>query len=138
MVFSHTPSAVRRTSSAGRRSSIVRLPSARRGRGPAVSDVAPGAAARRSLNSRERKRFRCSGQAASGEYVLEQLLNSKTLRGRTATYYLMRDYLMRWQSHASAEHLAHCPERCPNPLGLQASPLPALRQFGWVSLRVHL
>ena len=49
------------------------------------------------------------GQA--GEYVVEQLLNRKTLRGRTY-------YLVRWQGHASAddswepvEHLAHCPER---------------------------
>ena len=46
-----------------------------------------------------------------GEYVVEQLLNRKTLRGRTY-------YLVRWQGHASAtdswepvEHLAHCPER---------------------------
>jgi hypothetical protein len=51
------------------------------------------------------------GQA--GEYVVEQLLNRKILRGRTY-------YLVRWQpeGHDSAddswepvEHLAHCPER---------------------------
>jgi len=46
-----------------------------------------------------------------GEHVVEQLLNRKTLRGRTY-------YLVRWQGHASAEdswepveHLANCPER---------------------------
>jgi hypothetical protein len=46
-----------------------------------------------------------------GEYVVEQLLNRKTLRGRTY-------YLVRWQGHTSAddswepvEHLTHCPER---------------------------
>ena len=49
------------------------------------------------------------GQA--GEYVVEQLLNRKSIRGRTY-------YLVRWQGHDSAddswepeEHLAHCPER---------------------------
>jgi transposase InsO family protein len=50
-------------------------------------------------------------QGQEGEYVVEQLLNRKTLRGRTY-------YLVRWQGHDSAEdswepaeHLAHCPER---------------------------
>ena len=46
-----------------------------------------------------------------GKHVVEQLLNRKTLSGRTY-------YLVRWQGHSSAddswepvEHLAHCPER---------------------------
>jgi hypothetical protein len=46
-----------------------------------------------------------------GKHVVEQLLNCKTLCGRTY-------YLVRWQSHSSAEdsweqveHLVHCPER---------------------------
>jgi hypothetical protein len=52
-----------------------------------------------------------SDQGKKGEYIVEQLLNSKSLRGRTY-------YLVRWQGHASAddswepvEHLAHCQER---------------------------
>ena len=52
-----------------------------------------------------------SDPGREGEHVVEQLLNRKTLRGRTY-------YLVRWQGHTSAsdswepaEHLAHCPER---------------------------
>ena len=52
-----------------------------------------------------------SDPGQEGEHVVEQLLNRKTLRGRTY-------YLVRWQGYASAddswepvEHLAHCPER---------------------------
>ena len=52
-----------------------------------------------------------SDPGQEGEHVVEQLLNRKTLRGRTF-------YLVRWQGHASAddswepvEHLVHCPER---------------------------
>jgi hypothetical protein len=51
------------------------------------------------------------GQEGEHVTVVEQLLNRKTLRGRTF-------YLVRWQGHASAddswepvEHLVHCPER---------------------------
>ena len=47
----------------------------------------------------------------AGEYVVEQLLNRKTVHGRTY-------YLVRWQGHASAadswepaEHLTNCQER---------------------------
>ena len=52
-----------------------------------------------------------SDPGQEGEHVVEQLLNRRTLRGRTY-------YLVRWQGHASAddswepaEHLVHCPER---------------------------
>ena len=52
-----------------------------------------------------------SDPGREGEHVVEQLLNRKTLRGRTY-------YLVRWQGHTSAanswepaEHLVHCPER---------------------------
>jgi len=52
-----------------------------------------------------------SDPGQEGEYVVEQLLNRRTLYGRTY-------YLVRWQGHASAddsweplEHLANCPER---------------------------
>jgi hypothetical protein len=51
-----------------------------------------------------------TNQGQEGKYVLEQLLNSKTLRGQTY-------YLVLWQGHNSAEdpsepaeQFAHCPE----------------------------
>ena len=52
-----------------------------------------------------------SDPGQEGEHVVEQLLNRKSVRGRTY-------YLVRWLGHPSAddswepaEHLVHCPER---------------------------
>ena len=52
-----------------------------------------------------------SNPGQEGEYVVEQLLNRKAIRGRT-------HYLVRWQGHDSkddswepVEHLTNCPER---------------------------
>ncbi len=59
--------------------------------------------------------------------MVEQLLNRKSIRGRTY-------YLVQWQGHDSAddswepeEHLAHCPERVAE---YEAALPPARRQAG--------